>query len=311
MTSDSIGVDISKDHLDVHRLSDGAVARFPNTSVGFRALAAWLSAEEVERVVYEPTGPYHAAFERAFAGRLPLVKVNPLQARRFAQARGTRAKTDPVDARALAEMGAALLLQPQQPMSDALRVLRELQIARQGLVKDRTRLLNRLRSLELPFLRRQNQARLKQAERQLAEIDKEIRSRIEADRTTARTFDILCSIPSIGAVSAAAILIELPEIGTLTRKQVASLAGLAPMTRQSGTWRGRAFIQGGRKHLRDALYMPALVAMRVNPDLKAKYTRLRTAGKPAKLALTALMRSLIEMANTLVGADREWRPMHT
>lgn len=311
MTSDSIGVDISKDHLDVHRLSDGAVARFPNTSVGFRALAVWLSAKSVERVVYEPTGPYHAAFERAFAGRLPLVKVNPLQARRFAQARGTRAKTDSVDARALAEMGAALLLQPQEPMSDALRILRELQVARQALVKDRIRLLNRLRSLDLPLLRRQSQARLKQMERQLAEIDKEIRSRIGADRTTARTFDILCSIPSIGAVSAAAILIELPEIGTLTRKQVASLAGLAPMTRQSGHWHGRAFIQGGRKHLRDALYMPALVAMRVNPDLKAKYVRLRTAGKPAKLALTALMRKLIEMANTLVGADREWRPIPT
>lgn len=311
MMSSSIGIDISKDHLDAHRLSDGAAARFPNTSVGFRALAAWLSSESVERVVYEPTGPYHAAFERAFAGRLPLVKVNPLQARRFAQARGTRAKTDPVDARALAEMGAALLLQPQEPVSDTLRVLKELQIARQALVKDRTRLLNRLRSLELPLLRRQNQARLKQAERQLAEIDREIHSRIREDRATARTFAILCSIPGIGAISAAALLIELPEIGTLTRKQVASLAGLAPMTRQSGNWRGRAFIQGGRKHLRDALYMPALVAMRVNPDLKAKYGRLRASGKPGKLALTVLMRKLIEMANTLVSADREWQPMLT
>ena len=311
MTSDSIGVDISKDHLEAHRLSDGAAARFPNTSAGFRALAAWLSTEGVERVVYEPTGPYHAAFERALAGRLPLVKVNPLQARRFAQARGTRAKTDPVDARALAEMGAALLLQPQEPLSDTLRILRELQIARQALVKDRTRLLNRLRSLELPLLRRQNRAQLTQTERQLAEIDREIRSRIGADRATARTFAILCSIPGIGAVSAAALLIELPEIGTLTRKQVASLAGLAPMTRQSGNWRGRAFIPGGRKHLRDALYMPALVAMRVNPDLKAKYGRLRASGKPAKLALTVLMRKLIEMANTLVSADREWRPMPT
>lgn len=311
MTSDSIGVDISKDHLDVHRLSDGAVARFPNTSGGFRALAVWLSGEGVERVVYEPTGPYHAAFERAFAGRLPLVKVNPLQARRFAQARGTRAKTDPIDAQALAKMGAALLLQPQEPASDALRVLRELRIARQALVKDRTRLLNRLRSLELPLLRRQNQARLKQTERQLVQIDREICSRIAADRATERTFAILCSIPGVGAISAAAILIELPEIGTLARKQVASLAGLAPMTRQSGHWRGRAFIQGGRKHLRDALYMPALVAMRVNPDLRAKYARLRTAGKPAKLALTVLMRKLIEMANTLVGADREWRPIPT
>ncbi len=308
MTSDSIGVDISRDPLDVHRPSDGTAARFPNSSVGFRALAAWLLSEGVERVVHEPTGPCHAAFERAFAGRLPLVKVNPLQARRFAQARGTRAKTNPVDARALAGMGAALPLQPQQPVSDTFRVLKELQIARQALVKDRTRLLNRLRSLELPLLRRQNQARLKQAERQLAQIDREIHSRIREDRALARTFAILGSIPGIGTISAAALLIELPEIGTLTRKQVASLAGLAPMTRQSGSWRG-PFIQGGRKHLRDALYMPALVAMRVNPDLKAKYGKLRAAGKPGKLAPTALMRKLIELANTLVSADREWQPV--
>ena len=134
MTSDSIGVDISKDHLDVHRLSNGAAARFANSAVGFKARAAGLSTDGFGRVVYEPTGLHHAAFERAFAGRLPLVKVNPLQARRFAQARGTRAKTDPVDARALAEMGAALLLQPQAPVSDTLRVLKELQIARAKLL---------------------------------------------------------------------------------------------------------------------------------------------------------------------------------
>lgn len=130
MMSDSIGIDISKDHLDAHRLSDGAAARFANTSKGFLALATWLSTDGLDRVVYEPTGRYHAAFERAFEGRLPLVKVNPLQARRFAQARGTRAKTDTVDARGLAEMGAALLLQPHKPVSETQRLLRELQVAR-------------------------------------------------------------------------------------------------------------------------------------------------------------------------------------
>ena len=130
----------------------------------------------------------------------------------------------------------------------------------------------------------------------------------------ARAFEILKSIPGLGAVSAAAILIECPEIGTLDRKQIACLAGLAPMTRQSGQWSGRAFIQGGRHHLRNALYpgsspgqaMPAIVAMRFNADLKARYQTLRNAGKPAKLAITALMRKLIELANTLVKADRIW-----
>ena len=124
----------------------------------------------------------------------------------------------------------------------------------------------------------------------------------------ARAFDILCSIPGLGRVTAIAILIECPEIGTMKRKQIASLAGLAPMTRQSGQWRGKAFIQGGRKFLRDALYMPALVAARYNPDLRQKYQTMIQAGKPAKVALTALMRKLIEMANALVRQDREWTP---
>ena len=124
----------------------------------------------------------------------------------------------------------------------------------------------------------------------------------------ARAFDILCSIPGLGRVTAVAILVECPEIGTMSRKQIASLAGLAPMTRQSGQWRGKAFIQGGRKFLRDALYMPALVAARYNPDLRQKYQAMISDGKPAKVALTALMRKLIELANALVRQDREWTP---
>lgn len=134
MTEDSIGIDISKDHLDVHRLSDGAAAQFANTSAGFRAVAKWLGSDMPARVVYEPTGPYHAAFEKCFSGRLPLVKVNPLQARRVAQAKGTRAKTDKVDARVLAAMGAALALEPDRSLPQSQRVLKELQIARMALV---------------------------------------------------------------------------------------------------------------------------------------------------------------------------------
>ena len=122
----------------------------------------------------------------------------------------------------------------------------------------------------------------------------------------ARAFDILCSIPGLGRVTAGTILVECPEIGTLSRKQIASLAGLAPMTRQSGQSRGRQFIQGGRKFLRDALYMPALVAARFNPDLRQRYQNMIKAGKPAKVALTALMRKLIVLANSLVQHDRKW-----
>jgi len=309
MIQDSIGIDVSKDHLDVHCLGDGRAARFGNDAAGFRKFRAWLpKADTIARVVYEATGPYHAALERRFGDELPLVKVNPLQARRFAQSKGARAKTDAVDARMLAQMGAALELVPQQPISETMRKLKELQVARQALVKDRTRLLNRIKTQTATLVVKQSKARLALIERQLHDIDAEIRTRINAGKPQARAVEIITSIPGLGAVSAAAILVECPEIGTLNRKQVASLAGLAPMTRQSGLWKGKAFIQGGRKHLRDALYMPAIVAMRYNPHLKAIYERHRAAGKPAKVAIVALMRKLIELANALVKADRIWLP---
>lgn len=306
MTDHTIGVDISKSHLDVFRLEDGAAQRFENAAAGFRALVKWLGKTPVARIVFEPTGPYHKAFEVALAGTFPLVKVNPLQARRFAEAHGTRAKTDAVDAQMLARMGAAFALEPQAPESRDVRILKDLHVARTGLIKDRTRLRNRAQTQDIAVLKRQTKARLAQVDRQIAELDNEIAALIEAREATARSRDILCSMPGIGVVTAAAMLTLMPEIGTLERKQVASLAGLAPITRQSGQRQGKAFIGGGRKPLRDALYMPALVAMRFNPDLKAKYTALRDAGKPAKVAIVAVMRKLIEMANALVKADRKW-----
>lgn len=305
---DTIGIDISKATLDVHRLSTGETAYFPNSSAGLRALRRWIGAETPDLVVYEATGAYHAALERSFTGVLPLVKVNPLQARRFAQARGTRVKTDAVDARILAVMGSALDLVPDLPAGKNQHALKELQIARLALIKERTRLLNRSKTQTLAILKRHSKARLEQIKRQLAELEDALLDLARQCPKQARAFDILCSIPGLGRVTAVAILVECPEIGTMTRKKIASLAGLAPMTRQSGQWRGKAFIQGGRKFLRDTLYMPALVASRYNPDLRQKYQTMIQAGKPAKAALTALMRKLIELANALVQQDRKWTP---
>lgn len=306
--NDSIGVDISKTRLDAHRLGDGAFGSFANTRTGFAQLQGWIGKAAPARVVYEATGPYHGAFERALAGHLPLVKVNPLQARRFAQARGTRAKTDRVDAAVLAQMGSALDLQPDVPVRKDQHELKELQVARTALIKDRTRLLNRIKTQTLALTRRRSQVLLRQIERSLQEIEAEIKTRLRATDRDARAYDILCSIPGVSDATAAAILIECPEIGTLRRKQIASLAGLAPMTRQSGQWKGHAFIQGGRKFLRDALYMPALVAVRFNPDMTAKYRDMCERGKPKKVALTAVMRKLLELANALVKDDRKWAP---
>lgn len=305
MTHSTIGIDVSKDWLDVHCHPDGTCRRFTNGRQGHRALLAWLSDLTVARVVYEPTGAYHQAMERALHG-LPLVKVNPRQARRFAEATGQLAKTDRIDARMLALMGDLLKPAPKPLPSQDLQQLKQLQIARQALIKDRTAAKARAKLCSLALLKRQNADRLKQVDDQLSALDAEIARRIAADPALQARCDILCSIPGIAKVTAATLLIEMPELGCLEPKQAACLAGLAPLTRQSGSRKARAHIAGGRGLVRQALYMPALVAARYNPDLKAKYQALLAAGKPPKLALTALMRKLVVLANTLLRHNRSW-----
>jgi transposase len=307
MNNDTIGVDVSKDHLDAHRLADGASRRFANDKCGRKAFVKWFAQTPVQRVVFEPTGPYHRAFERALgAAGVPFVKVNPRQARRFAEAIGKLAKTDRLDAAMLARMGAMLELRTRPPQSEAL--LEELHLAREALVKDRTAAKNRGKVLAAPLLKRHNAQRLEQIKLQITAIEAAILEQVQADPDLAQRFAILTSIPGVSAITAFALLIEMPELGALEPAQAASLAGLAPVARQSGRWTGRAFIRGGRADVRQAVYMPALVATRFNPDMKAKYKQLINAGKPAKVALTAVMRKLILFANALLKANRSWAP---
>ena len=306
MMNDSIGVDISKDKLDCHRLSDGMYTQFPNTKAGFQKLRRWVGPVLPARVIYEPTGAYHGAFEAALADHLPLVKVNPKHARRFAQSKGQLAKTDRVDARVLAQMGAAHGLEPDLPAARDRPVLRELQAARTALIKDKVRLQNQLDQQHQRLTQKLTRRRLRQVAADIVALDHAIREQLETCPARKRALQLIQSIKGIGAVAATTILIEMPEIGRLRKKAVASLAGVAPITRQSGRWHGHAFIQGGRKPLRDALYMPTIVASRYNPDLKAQYERMKAAGKPPKVALTAIMRKLLILANTLVKEDREW-----
>lgn len=257
MTDNTIGVDISKDHVDAFCMRNGSSRRFANDRQGHKALIAWIGDNE-PRVIFEPTGPYHRAFERTLAAAgLALVKVNPRQARRFGEATGKLAK-------------------------------------------------NRAKTIVLALLKRHNGQRLRQIERQIKAIEDAILTIIETDPRLARRFAILTSIPGVCAITAFALLIDMPELGTLQAAQAASLVGLAPVVRQSEKWSGRAFIRGGRANVRQALYMPALVACRFNPDFKAKYQQLIKAGKPAKVAITAIMRKLLILANALLSDDRKW-----
>ena len=197
-------------------------------------------------------------------------------------------------------------LRPTQARSEGQRDLAELHQIRDALVRDRTATTNRGKNLRTPVGKRVTRQRVRQIDRQLKLIDTEIRQRIGEEKEMERRAEILTSIPGISDITAAGLIVHLPELGRLTRSRAASLAGLAPVTRESGHWKGRSFIQGGRHRVRRMLYMPAVVAVQHNPDLKRKYEALVARGKPPKVALTAVMRKLLVLANALVHQDRTW-----
>ena len=280
----------------------------PTRARGIAQLLRWIGAAPVARIVYEPTNRYHRALEaRLAAAGLPLAPVNPLKARRFAQALGLQAKTDKIDARMLAEMGLRLTPGLQVPSPKNLQHLKDLVAARRALVADRVADGNRTGGHSLALLQRLARRRRAAIEADITRIEAAIAALIAADPALAEKARLLQSLPGVAALTAATLLAEAPELGQLEARQIAALAGLAPVTRESGTWRGKATIQGGRRHLRRALYMPTLTAIRRNRDLAALFTRLRTAGKPPKLALVAAMRKLLILANTLLREGREWQ----
>lgn len=308
---DTIGVDVSKDRLDAFALGPGRHRSFANHRDGQRALRRWIEALGQPLVVFEPTGPYHRAFERGLAATgLAFVKVNPRQARRFAEAEGRLGKTDRADAASLARMGAALELAADTPLPESLHDLRALLSARDGLIRDRVAASTRARTAEHALLRRLLARRLREIARDLEAVDREITRMIAADPGLARRREVLASMPGIGPVTAAALLILMPELGTLGAKAAGQLAGLAPVTRQSGSSLAKGRIAGGRARLRRTLYMPALAAIRFNPEYHAKHADLAARGKPGKVIVTAIMRKLVVLADALLRDDRMWTPKH-
>ena len=306
-TLNTVGIDISKAHLDAYALPARRTARFDNTANGIKRLAKWI-ATSVHCVVYESTGPWHRRLEETLADTLPMACVNAMRARRFAQAMGCKAKTDAVDAQVLAAMGAAMPLRRTPVRSPTRRDLQELHRARDALIKDRTAALHRQKHVRHALLKRQLHHRLAQSRRQLEALDQAIAKLVDDDADLSRQSEVLASIPGIAQVTATGLLAHMPELGRLDAKAAASLAGLAPATRESGQWKGYSFIRGGRARPRSLLYMAALSAIRHNPDLARQYTRLRERGKPPKVALTAIMRKLIVLANTLLHQNRPWTP---
>ena len=305
----NVGVDISKDTLDIAIQPAGETFRLANDAKGHRALIKKLAGLEIARVVFEATGAYHRLFERTLAeAGLPMVKVNPRQARLFAQATGKLAKTDRCDALMLARMGMALALEPRPIVSQAVEEMRELMTARDALIKDRVAALNRQKNVRSPLIQRQLAARLRQIETQIEAIDQQLKKSRSADYDLKERFDILTSIPGVGDITANVLIAEMPELGDLDQGQVASLTGLAPVPKESGKSSGKRSIRGGRARARTALYMPALSAAKFYPACKAKYEAMVKQVKPKKAAIVAIMRKLVIIANALLRDRRKWSP---
>lgn len=292
------GIDVSKAHLDVYLHPDGSSHRFNNTKSGWCALRKWLPACNLQGVVYEATGSYHKGIER-YLGEygFPIARLDARRARRFAEALGVNAKTDPVDARVLAEFGAFLKPATRTLTDPALEQLKELVAARRGLVQQGTRIVNKSKTAMSPLLKRQLRQSAKQVKTQITQIDAECLEIAGTSPVLTQRLKILTSIPAIGKVTAMTLLAEMPELGNLNDKQAASLMGVAPIAHDSGALRGKRHIRGGRAPVRQAVYMAALVATRFNQDMKRKYDTLVGNGKPPKVALTAVMRKLIILAN--------------
>ena len=247
----TIGVDVSKDRLDVCACAGELHRQFSNDRRGIGDLVRWIEELGPPLVVFEATGAYHRALEAGLGAKgLVFCKVNPRQSRRFAEATGRLAKTDRVDAATLARMGAVLDLPARPPSTEILLQLKELLAARRALIKDQVAAKTRARTAEQTIVRRQIAARLRLIKTQIAEIDRAILGTINADPDLTARMAILTSIPGIATVTAVTLLIDMPELGTLSNKQAASLAGLAPVSRQSGKWQGKERIRGGRGELR-------------------------------------------------------------
>ncbi len=297
-----IGVDVSKDKVDVAS-SDGKLnSSFPQTSQGFAALAKALERLDVHRIVIEASGGYERQVLYALAAaRLPVVLIQPARARHFAKAMGRRAKTDAIDAVVLAEMAAVGVTRDPlwSPPSEHEAAMRELVHRRAQLVTIKDAEMKRRRGFHGESLTSVERM-VKALEAEIRTIEKEIITLLQQADALSRVVNTLKAVKGIGQVTATLLAVELPELGKLQRGAISALAGLAPMNRDSGTFSGQRFIQGGRAAVRQALYMAALVATKHNPVIREFYARLRGRGKPAKVALVACMHKLLIHLNSLL-----------
>lgn len=309
-----IGIDVSKAELVVGLGATGALATYANDEAGIAALTAQLCAERPTLVVLEATGGFEIPCVAALAGAtLPVVVVNPRQVRDFARSTGQLAKTDPIDARLLALFAERVQPEVRPVAGEALQALGVLMARRRQLIEMRTAESNRL-GQAIATSQRAVQASLKKhvayLDRELASTDRDLHDAIRRSPVWRERDQLLQSVPGIGPVVARTLLVDLPELGQLNRRQIAKLVGIAPLNRDSGRWRGRRTIYGGRASVRTMLYMATLVGLRYNPAVQRLYERLLAGGKPQKVAHVACMRKLLTILNHMVRTNQPWAEPH-
>lgn len=310
--SHTLGVDVGKHELVIAYNDKRQTWTLPNSDDGLQRLLTWLSRAEIppSRIVAEATGGYEERLhETLVEAGWPITVVNPRWVRDFARARGWLAKTDRLDARVLADYARVMAdeLTTTPCCEPTRRSLDELLRHREQVVAEITARRQQLQGYRDPVLRRRAVADLERLQAEARELAREIAARARHSQATADSYARLLSVPGVGPLTAAKLLARMPELGCLRRTEAARLAGLAPISRDSGTLKGQRRIGGGRIELRAGLYMAALQAKRANPQLKAFYDRLLANGKPQKLALTAVMRKLLVILNALERDQTPWQ----
>jgi len=303
-----IGVDVSKDRLDVHVVPGNEAFSVARDAEGVEQLTKRLAGLSAALIVLEATGGFEQVVAASLvAAVLPVVVVNPRQIRDFARALGRLAKTDRIDAEVIA-LFAERVRPPVRPVPDEqARLLDELVTRRRQVLEMMVAEGNRLKQTSIKRLQKRIERHRKVLQEELTEIERDLDDNIRGTPAWRETDELLQSVPGIGPAVARTLIAELPELGTLDRRKIAALVGVAPFNRDSGAWRGKRMVGGGRSGVRAALYMSALVATRYNNTIKAFYRRLRDAGKPKKVALVACMRKLLTILNAIVRNKTPWQ----
>jgi transposase len=308
MDATFVGIDVSKDRLDVHVVPSGEALFGANDAAGVEKLAGRLAELSPTLVALEATGGFETLAAAALsAAGLPVTVVNPAQVRSFADALGKRAKTDPIDAEVIARFAVASGIKPRPLPDQESRLLAELVTRRRQITAMIVAEEARLRRAANRQLKKSIARLLTALRRELESIDADLDKQVRASPVWRIKEDLMSSVPGVAKGISRALLAGLPELGTLDRRQIASLVGLAPFTRQSGKWRGRSFISGGRASVRAALFMGALVASRHNPVLKAFRDKLIAQGKPKMVALIATARKLLTILNAIIRDQKPWQ----